>query len=167
MFFVGLLLFTVFLSLHALDEHFCHRERALSRTERAGRLGELLLWLTLHGLVIFAVFTPALGALYAALATSTLLFLTRHEWRGRVCTPREAGLHALQYLLSPVLLLTLGAMWPVIDGVSTIVGWMLPLSLDGLRLLVWLQASLLALALAYEWRAWRRATPAANSLPPA
>ena len=161
MFFVGLLLFTVFLSLHALDERLCHGGRGLSRVERAGRVADLLLWLALHGLVIFAVFTPARGALYAGLATGALLFMTRDEWRGRTCPPREAGLHALQYLLSPVLLLTLGAMWPVIDGVSTVVGWMLPLSLDGLRLLVWLQAGVLALALAYEGRAWRRAAAAA------
>lgn len=95
-----------------VDEFYCHRRRGLRRWERIGHpvdtlsFGVCLAWL---------VFTPVSSwalSVYIALAIVSSLMITKDEWEhhGR-SSGLENWLHALLFVLHPVVLIWSGYLW--------------------------------------------------------
>jgi hypothetical protein len=104
------------------DEMLFHRKRGLPRWERIGHPLDTLtvvlayLWALVHA--------PTRGAIigYAAIAFFSCLFVTKDEpIHARLCTAGEHWLHAVQFILHPIVFLAFGLLW--IDGAQTGLLW--------------------------------------------
>jgi len=95
------------------DEGWFHRRRGLPRWER---LGHPLDTLTTAACFAWLVSVPAstAGAVetYIGLSVFSCLFITKDEFvHARVCSPVEHWLHALLFVLHPIVLLSFGWIW--------------------------------------------------------
>ncbi|HSY24490.1 MAG TPA: hypothetical protein VK841_20325 [Polyangiaceae bacterium] len=101
------------------DELHFHRRRGLGRWER---LGHPLDTLTLLACLVWILAVPASkrsALVYAALATLSCLFITKDEFvHTKTCGPAEHWLHALLFVVHPVVLLTYAWLWPSLHGAS-------------------------------------------------
>jgi hypothetical protein len=106
-----------------VDEGWFHRARGLPRWERIGHPLDTLtvvlayLWALVHA--------PTRGALlgYAALAFVSCLFVTKDEpIHARLCDPGEQWLHAVQFVLHPIVFLGFGLLW--LGGTSPVLLWL-------------------------------------------
>jgi 2-polyprenyl-6-hydroxyphenyl methylase/3-demethylubiquinone-9 3-methyltransferase len=95
-----------------VDEAVFHRRRGLPRWER---IGHPLDTLTVAACIAWLVATrPGNGALagYIALAAFSSLFVTKDEpVHARLCSGGEQWLHALLFVLHPVVFAALGILW--------------------------------------------------------
>jgi hypothetical protein len=107
--FFGVLVFFLQGTLMLVDEFHFHRRRGLPRWER---LGHPLDTLTVLAPLLLTLFLPVAApwtAIFLALALFSCVFVTKDEWvHARLCAPGEQWLHALLFLLHPLLF---GAMW--------------------------------------------------------
>lgn len=96
----------------AIDEIYCHRQRELRRWERIGHPLDTLFYLLC---LIWILLAPPGGitlGIYLSLSLGSCLFITKDEWQHReLCTGFENWLHALLFMLHPLLLLTAGFLW--------------------------------------------------------
>ncbi len=111
-----------------LDEAWFHRRRGLPRWER---IGHPLDTLTVLICFLFVLFVPpnAKGALaaYIALAGFSSLFITKDEWvHSKMCEPAEHWLHAILFVLHPIVFFTTALLWR-----------------SGARTALWVQAALI------------------------
>src|ERR1051325_10514494 len=102
-----------------VDEVWYHRRRGLPRWER---LGHPLDTLTVAIVYAWALAHPhpERGGLagYVALAAFSCLFVTKDEpIHRRVCSAGETWLHAVLFILHPVVFLAFGLLW--LDGERT------------------------------------------------
>ncbi len=128
----------------AVDEFVFHRRRGLPSWERRGHPLDTLSVLLCLGLALTA---PAQGfwlRLYALAAIFSCLCVTKDEWvhAGR-CTPAEHWLHAGLFMLHPILLFAVYALWR--NGGET-----------GRGLLA-LESVLAAVFAGYQWLYWNTA----------
>lgn len=95
-----------------IDEGVFHRRRGLPRWERIGHpLDTLTLAVCLAWLVAVPPGRSAL-AVYIALAAFSSLFVTKDEpVHARLCDGGEQWLHALLFVLHPIVLAMLGLLW--------------------------------------------------------
>ncbi|HEX3849894.1 MAG TPA: hypothetical protein VHW01_02940 [Polyangiaceae bacterium] len=112
---LGLLLLPAALQALAMlvDELVFHRKRGLPRWERLGHPLDTLTAALCYGwLVAMPVKNAhALGA-YVALCAFSCLFITKDELvHARLCEPLETWLHALLFVLHPVVFLAFGVVW--------------------------------------------------------
>jgi hypothetical protein len=92
----------------AVDEFHFHRRRGLPRWERLGH--------PLDTLTVVAAYAWLLAggglAGYVALALFSCVFVTKDEpVHARVCEPGEHWLHALQFVLHPIVFLCFALLW--------------------------------------------------------
>lgn len=96
-----------------VDELYFHRQRSLPRWER---LGHPLDTLTALSCLLWIWFVPPASQAvtsYAALALFSSFFITKDEWvHHRHCAAGEQWLHALLFILHPLVLLSAGLLWP-------------------------------------------------------
>ncbi len=126
-----------------IDEFVFHRARGLPRWERWGHPVDTLSVLFCVG---FALVLPAQQpwvGIYSALAIVSCLSVTKDEWiHASICKPAEQWLHAVLFLLHPILLWSVFSLWQ-----------------DGSRLVLLKIESLLAGAfMLYQivyWNFWR------------
>lgn len=106
-----------------VDEMVFHRRRGLPRWERLGHPLDTLtvvlayLWALVHA--------PTRGAIigYALLAFFSCLFVTKDEpVHARVCNAGEMWLHAVQFVLHPIVFLAFGLFW--IGGADGALLWL-------------------------------------------
>ena len=96
-----------------VDEFVFHRKRGLPRWER---LGHPLDTLTTALCYCWLVFAPAsrphaLG-IYVALCAFSCLFITKDEFvHARLCEPLETWLHAILFVLHPIVFFSFGVLW--------------------------------------------------------
>jgi 2-polyprenyl-6-hydroxyphenyl methylase/3-demethylubiquinone-9 3-methyltransferase len=97
----------------AIDELACHRRRELPRWERIGHpLDTLTIVACIAWLVVAPRGAPAALPVYAALAAFSTLFVTKDEAvHARLCGAGEHWLHALLFVLHPIVLAALAALW--------------------------------------------------------
>jgi 2-polyprenyl-6-hydroxyphenyl methylase/3-demethylubiquinone-9 3-methyltransferase len=97
----------------AVDEGVCHRKRELPRWERIGHpLDTLTIAICLAWLVAMPRGAAHALSVYVALAAASTLFVTKDEpVHARMCTPAEHWLHALLFVLHPVVLGAFAVMW--------------------------------------------------------
>ena len=96
----------------AVDEFGFHRRREVPRWEWLGHLLDTLVFLGC--LAIPLLLPPAAHwiRLYAALAAASCLLVTKDEWvHQRLCSGAEHWLHALLFILHPVVLIAAGLLW--------------------------------------------------------
>ncbi len=105
------------------DELHFHRLRGLDRWER---LGHPLDTLTLLACLVWILVAPPTSddaVVYAALATVSCLFITKDEFvHTTACGPAEHWLHALLFVVHPVVLLTYAWLWPALHGGASAAG---------------------------------------------
>lgn len=101
----------------AVDELYFHRQRSLPRWERLGHPLDTLTVLLCFGWLFWM--PPSLGSagIYAALSFFSCLFVTKDEpVHRRFCGAGEHWVHALMFMLHPMILLSAGLLWPVWHG---------------------------------------------------
>ena len=141
-----------------VDELGCHRHRAVPRLEWQGHvLDTSAFLLCLVWPLLFAPTAPHLVA-YAGLGGFSCLLVTKDEWTHHVgCAGSEHWVHALLFLLHPVVLIATACLWA---------GSGAPLPPPELaRRMLWLQAGLVGAFLVLQclFGAGRRAAAAVDN----
>jgi hypothetical protein len=97
----------------AVDEIYCHRRRGLARWERLGHPLDTLTFIACLGFLLLTDPTLLHVKLYTALTIFSCVFITKDEWehRGRSISAFENWLHALLFVLHPIVLIVAGWMW--------------------------------------------------------
>ena len=112
---LGLLLLPIALQGLAMlvDEFVFHRKRGLPRWERLGHpLDTLSALLCYCWLVAVPASRPHALAIYVALCAFSCLLITKDEFvHARLCEPLETWLHALLFVLHPIVFLAFGVLW--------------------------------------------------------
>jgi CDP-diglyceride synthetase len=94
------------------DEFHFHRRRGLPRWERIGHPLDTLTVLACYAVAIAFPFTAFAGRVYLVLAVLSCLFVTKDEFvHAKYCEPFEHWLHALLFVLHPVVLASVSLLW--------------------------------------------------------
>jgi hypothetical protein len=96
-----------------VDELYFHRQRALPRWERLGHPLDTLMALLCLFWIWFVPPASHAIAIYAALALFSSFIITKDEWvHQRHCAAGEHWLHAVLFVLHPLVLLGAALLWP-------------------------------------------------------
>jgi 2-polyprenyl-6-hydroxyphenyl methylase/3-demethylubiquinone-9 3-methyltransferase len=96
----------------AVDEFGFHRRRAVPRWEWLGHMLDTLVFLGCLVCPLLLPPEPAHVRLYAALAAGSCLLITKDEWvHQRLCSGFEQWLHAVLFILHPVVLMATALLW--------------------------------------------------------
>jgi hypothetical protein len=99
------------------DEFYFHWRRKLPRWERLGHPLDTLSVLLCWGVIYFLPPTANAIILYAGLSVFSCLFVTKDEWVHKEhCPAGEHWLHALLFVLHPLLMLSAALLWPAIHA---------------------------------------------------
>lgn len=94
------------------DEFGFHRRRAVPRWEWLGHVLDTLVFLGCLALPLLLAPTPAHVRLFAALAVGSCLLITKDELiHQRLCSGGEHWLHAVLFILHPVVLIATAMLW--------------------------------------------------------
>ena len=95
------------------DELVFHRKRGLPRWERWGHPLDTLTAIACYAWLTFAAAHGAHAlAVYVALCFFSCLFITKDELiHAQVCEPIEMWLHAVLFVLHPIVFLAFGVVW--------------------------------------------------------
>jgi hypothetical protein len=118
--------FVLQMAFMGADELWFHRKRGLPRWERIGHpLDTLTVSLTIACTLWFRP-TRETVPVFAALAIFSCIFVTKDEQvHNRLCTAAEQWLHAVLFMLHPVVLASAALLWPMAWNDSP--GWVLPI----------------------------------------
>jgi hypothetical protein len=95
-----------------VDEGIYHRRRGLPRWERLGHPADTLTVLACYAWLLWARPSPSHAMAYGALAAFSSLFVTKDEAvHARRCSAGEHWVHALLFLLHPLVFLAAGTLW--------------------------------------------------------
>ena len=96
-----------------VDEGWYHQRRELPRWERIGHpLDTLTIAACLGWLLVAEPGAPAALPVYAGLAIGSCLFVTKDEAvHARLCSPGEHWLHAVLFVLHPIVLAAFALLW--------------------------------------------------------
>lgn len=96
-----------------VDEGWCHRRRGLGRWERVGHPIDTLGVAACYAwLVATRPEAPHALAVYVGLAASSCLLVTKDEpVHARVCDGTESWIHAVLFVLHPVVFVAFGVVW--------------------------------------------------------
>jgi hypothetical protein len=99
------------------DEFYFHWRRKLPRWERYGHPLDTLTVLLCWSVIYFLPPTAKAINLYAGLSILSCLFVTKDEWvHKEYCPAGEHWLHALLFVLHPLLMISAGLLWPAIHS---------------------------------------------------
>lgn len=136
------------------DEFHFHRRRGLPLWERIGHPIDTLSVLACLLLALLCPFSTRLLRAYIALAAASCLLVTKDEFvHARYCSPGEHWVHALSFILHPLVLIAAAAAWPAIHDAA---------ALPWPRAVLSVQAAVTALFMAYQavyWNLLWRAIP--------
>ena len=95
------------------DEGWFHRRRGLPRWERLGHPVDTASVALCYGwLLLRRPDEPGATAVYVALAAFSCLLVTKDEFvHARHCVPAEQWLHAVLFVLHPIVFLAFGLLW--------------------------------------------------------
>ena len=95
-----------------VDEFVCHRRRGLPRWERVGHPLDALTSMAAYSWLLATRPSRRHLAGYAVLVTVSCLFVTKDEKvHASRCTPGEHWLHAVLFMLHPVVFIAAGYAW--------------------------------------------------------
>ena len=117
------LLFTLPFILQALviliDEAYFHVKRGLPKWEKIGHPLDTLSTLVCFLFVLAVPYTDTTLYTYVALSIISCLMVTKDEFIHKEhCPGAENWLHALLFLLHPLVLILMGWVWPIIQGIK-------------------------------------------------
>jgi len=105
--------FPLQMSCMAVDEFYFHRRRGLPRWERQGRPLDTLTVLACFVWLLSAAPSALSLGVYVGLSVFSCLFVTKDEpVHSKQRRPNEQWLHALLFILHPLVLLSAGLLWP-------------------------------------------------------
>ena len=143
------------------DEFYFHRRRRLPRWERVGHPLDTLTLLACWGLIFWAPASPPFFWLYAGLAVFSSLFITKDEFvHARRCPAGEHWLHAVLFVLHPLVLLVSALAWPLFDPPAAVPDYLAPASFVKAGLIVHAAAGVLFLVYQTVYWNWLCPTPA-------
>src|ERR1700690_1124120 len=94
------------------DEFYFHRRRGLPRWGRIGHPLDTLTLLACYAVALAIPLTAASLRTYVALAVFSCLFVTKDEIvHAKYCEPLEHWVHALLFVLHPIVLASMGFLW--------------------------------------------------------
>jgi hypothetical protein len=95
-----------------VDEFYFHEKRGLARWESLGHpLDSLTVFVSL-GFLLMAKPIEGNAAIFLGLSIFSCLFITKDEWVHRTeCTGLENWLHAVLFVLHPIIFLCAGLLW--------------------------------------------------------
>jgi hypothetical protein len=103
-----------------IDELYFHRRRGLPKWERIGHPLDTLSVLACYAVAVFSAPTPGALSLYVGLSLLSCLFITKDEFvHASHCRPAEHWLHALLFVLHPLVLGAIALLW--LKGAATVV----------------------------------------------
>jgi len=134
MFKLGLAVFASYFLLLCIDELWFHRKRILTKKEKWSHRVDLILLLSCVATVLFFEYSDKTRIVFGILALLSILSITKDEVsHASSCSGSELWIHSLIFLSHPLMLITLGAIWPVIDGVSFFLNVVIPFTTHHLR----------------------------------
>lgn len=96
----------------AVDEGWFHRRRGLARWERRGHPIDTATVALCYAWLVAAAPSSTNAVIYVALALISCVTITKDEWiHARSCTPGEHWLHAILFVLHPIVLGSFGVLW--------------------------------------------------------
>jgi hypothetical protein len=100
-------------SAMVFDEWVCHRRRGLPKWERVGHpLDTLSVAVCYAWLLVASPNDPWGLRTYVALAAFSCLFITKDEpVHAKLCDARESWLHAVLFVLHPIVFMAFGLLW--------------------------------------------------------
>jgi len=100
-------------ALATVADEFCfHRKRGLPRWERIGHPLDTLTVLGCYAVALAFPLTAASLRTYVVLALFSCLFVTKDEIvHAKCCEPLEHWVHALLFVLHPIVLASMGFLW--------------------------------------------------------
>jgi hypothetical protein len=103
----------------AIDELWFHRKRRLPRWERIGHPLDTLSVVSCFVWTIFAPFDSKTLAAYCLFSVASCLLVTKDEAvHAMHCTAKEHWLHAVLFLLHPMVLASAAILWAASRGLS-------------------------------------------------
>jgi hypothetical protein len=103
-----------------VDEFYFHWRRVLPRWERFGHPLDTLTVLLCWSVVLFLPPTKGAIILYVGLSIFSCLFVTKDEWvHKEFCPAGEHWLHALLFVLHPLLMISAALLWPALHAQNT------------------------------------------------
>lgn len=116
--------------LMSFDECLFHRKRDLPRWERIGHPLDTFSVLAVYGLLMLFPFSKDMLAWFIGLGILSCLFITKDEFvHKHHCCASEQWLHAVLFVNHPILLASLGILWPIFHDQLPF-SWMQGLSFD-------------------------------------
>lgn len=106
-----------------VDEFYFHHKRGLGRWERWGHPLDTLTVLACYLFVLVMPVTTLNVQLFMGLSVFSCLFITKDEWvHARECVAGEQWLHALLFVLHPIILFVTGWLWFHGEGQAILIG---------------------------------------------
>lgn len=139
-----------------VDEFHFHHKRGLPKWERVGHPLDTITVLACFVYILVVPFSMDRVATYAALVIFSCIFVTKDEFvHAKHCVPAEQWLHAVLFVLHPIVLTLAGLAWPQVHakGASGAVVTNLITGFDVGRA-VRVQTAILACFLAYQIIYW-------------
>ena len=118
--------------LMVVDEACFHRVRRLPRWERIGHPLDTLSVLACYAYVLWVPFSAGARSGYIALAAFSTLFVTKDEFvHNKQCSGREQWIHAVLFVLHPVVFLVLAIAWPDLNGSASTMAFAIQVQFAG------------------------------------
>lgn len=153
---IGIFIFHAILAL--VDEVYFHHKRGLGLWERLGHPADTITVLICYSVVLFFPPTERNIVIYTLLAIFSCLFVTKDEFvHAKLCVLEEMWLHALLFLLHPILFILAGLYWVTISANNTKSLFLLELqdsSLQVFRVFFFGEATLTLLMMFYQFIYW-------------
>lgn len=104
------------------DEMIFHRKRGLPRWEKIGHPIDTMTVIACLMFLALTNRTPTTEIIYYVMAGFSCVFVTKDEWVHRkFCSAEEMWLHAILFMMHPLLLFTAMNEWETIRGTLTMV----------------------------------------------
>ena len=99
------------------DECYYHNLRPIVRGEQLGHALDTFTVLVCYVVVLFLPPTSGAILLFTLLSVASCVFITKDELLyHQDCVPAENFVHALAFLLHPVVFVAVGLLWPALHG---------------------------------------------------
>lgn len=156
MWLIGLIPFCLQAILMVADEGYFHVRRGLPTWERLGHPLDTLSYLICLCYVLWTPFDFTALKIYCGLGLFSCLMVTKDEFvHKHHCPWAENWLHAMLFILHPIVIICIGLIWPVVQGVE--VPWWIAAWLDqplALERFLWLQAYAVGAFFLYQMIFW-------------
>lgn len=139
-----------------IDEGYFHVRRGLPAWERIGHPLDTLSYLVCLAYVLWTPFDATAAKVYAMLGVLSCLMVTKDEFvHKHHCPWAENWLHAVLFILHPLVLICMGLIWPIIHGVEVPIWMAVWLNHpEALQQFLWIQLYVITVFFLYQVFFW-------------